>query len=399
MVLCGLMTPNWGQLGHSQFCLINSGISSSTQGAGWALGGVRSEAKGNVKRKHASDAQCPMATWKCGLYGNSTQCNSRGSQRRNIRYDDTKRHCSPQDAAFSAGVHQHQQQQQEISMPAAREFMASTDVGGSDGGGAPPKDGNDRWEGSGNDPSPSGGAGFYPLALLIRGVRGRLEADPYFANKLMIECGLDAAIITGVNIMARKERFLKELEFTFCQLAISLLSDFAIVYLLAPSTTRPPPVTGSLRARLKLNTLPAHVFQFSPAGARPFTVQARLGTLILKGIQYGGVGLVMGALGAACVHGLIRMRESVDPTFVPPKRVQSILGTGAVWSGFMATSSTIRYNILTIAEDILYMKGPRIGQMGSFAFRLLNNWTGAAQWVAVTKIHKIDEEWKPANQE
>jgi hypothetical protein len=28
-------------------------------------------------------------------------------------------------------------------------------------------------------------------------------------------------------------------------LAISLLSDFGLVYLLAPSTTRPPPVTGT----------------------------------------------------------------------------------------------------------------------------------------------------------
>lgn len=302
--------------------------------------------------------------------------------------------CTPHEAALSTNIHQ----QQEISLhaPASEYTLSPSTGGGNDGGGSPPKD-KDRWESSGNDPSPSGGTWFHPLALLLNGVRGRLEADPYFAHKLLIECGLDAAIIVSVNVMARKERFLKELEFTLCQLAISLFSDFAIVYLLAPSTTRPPPITGTLRAKLRLNALPAHVFQFSPAGSPPFTIKSRLATFLLKGTQYGAVGMAMGALGAACVHGLIRVRESVDPTFIPPETVQSILGTGAVWSGFMATSSNIRYNVLTICEDIFYLRGPIVGQMGSFALRLINNWAGAAQWVAVTRIHNIDEEWIPAS--
>lgn len=304
-------------------------------------------------------------------------------------------HCSLENepSSFSYGMNQ-QQQSQDSAIPATKtEYMASTEVDGGNGGGTiPPSDDGHRWGDSG-DSSP-GGVGMDPLALLLRGVRGRLEADPYFATKLVIECGLDAAIITGANIAARKERFLKELEFTFCHLAISLLSDFAIVYLLAPSTTRPPPVTGSLRARLKLNTLPAHVFQMAPPGSPGFTPAARLATFVLKGVQYGAVGLCMGALGAACVHGLIRFRESIDPSFIPPKTVQSIHGTGTVWSGFMATSSNIRYNALTACEDILYMKGPGVGKIGSFALRLLNNWAGAAQWVKVTSIHRIEEEWK-----
>ncbi len=269
----------------------------------------------------------------------------------------------------------------------------ATDCGNGAGSGSPPDDTSRRWDDSGD--SPSKGTGLGPFALLLRGVRGRLEADPYFTTKLLIECGLDAAIITGANIAARKERFLRELEFTFCHLAISLLSDFGLVYLLAPSTTRPPPVTGSLRARLKLNLLPAHVFQLSPSGQVPFSAKARIATLLLKGVQYGAIGLCMGALGAAAVHGLIIIRETIDPSFIPPKSVQSILGTGAVWSGFMATSSNIRYNALTVLEDIMYSKGPGMGKIGSFALRLVNNYAGAAQWVKVTSVHNIEEEWKP----
>ncbi len=266
---------------------------------------------------------------------------------------------------------------------------------GQGGSGGPPRnndDGQRRW---GDGEPPSSGKRLGPLALLLRGVRGRLEADPYFGTKLLIECGLDAAIITGANLAARRERFWRELEFTFCHLAISLLSDFGLVYLLAPSTTRPPPVTGSLRARLKLNLLPAHVFQGSPVGKAPFTAKARLATLLLKGVQYGAIGLGMGALGALCVHGLIYMRERFDPTFEPPKKVQSVLGTGAVWSGFMATSSNVRYNALTAMEDAMWLRGPAYGKFGSFVLRLVNNYAGAAQWVKVTSVHNIEVDWVP----
>ena len=273
-------------------------------------------------------------------------------------------------------------------------FAPSTD-GGHGGSGGPPSNTDDTHRRWGDGEPPSRGRRLGPLAMLLRGVRGRLEADPYFGTKLLIECGLDAAIITGANMAARKERFWRELEFTFCHLAISLLSDFGLVYLLAPSTTRPPPVTGSLRARLKLNLLPAHVFQVSPAGKAPFTVRARLATLLLKGVQYGAIGLGMGALGALCVHGLIYMRETFDPSFEPPKKVQSVLGTGAVWSGFMATSSNIRYNALTAMEDAMWLRGPAFGKVGSFALRLVNNYAGAAQWVKVTSVHNIEEEWVP----
>lgn len=274
--------------------------------------------------------------------------------------------------------------------------VPSTDGGGHGGstGGPPNGDGRHRRWGDG-DSNPSGNRRLGPLALLLRGVRGRLEADPYFGTKLLIECGLDAAIITGANMAARKERFWRELEFTFCHLAISLLSDFGLVYLLAPSTTRPPPVTGSLRARLKLNMLPAHVFQLSPPGKTPFTPAARFATLLLKGVQYGAIGLGMGALGAMCVHGLIYLRETFDSSFDPPKKVQSVLGTGAVWSGFMATSSNIRYNALTAMEDAMWVRGPVFGKAGSFVLRLLNNYAGAAQWVKVTSVHNIEEDWVP----
>lgn len=48
------------------------------------------------------------------------------------------------------------------------------------------------------------------------------------------------------------------------QVAVSLLNDFALVYLLAPTPECSVLKRGSLRARLA--ELPAHVFQRAPAG-------------------------------------------------------------------------------------------------------------------------------------
>ena len=44
-----------------------------------------------------------------------------------------------------------------------------------------------------------------------------MEADPSFAYKLCVECGLDAAIILSVNLATRKDKFLSQLEFVGCQ--------------------------------------------------------------------------------------------------------------------------------------------------------------------------------------
>jgi len=265
---------------------------------------------------------------------------------------------------------------------------------GNGNNGAPPPDSGDSWwgDGSSNDPSSGNAWGILSLTFLSRGVRGRLAADPFFAHKLLVECCLDAAIIVGVNYNTRKDRFLPEIEFTLCQMAISLLSDFALVYLLAPSTLRSPATTGSLRARIA--SLPTHVFQSAAPGTKSFTPSARFLTFLLKGVQYGIVGFAMGCLGAGSVQALLWVREHLDPYFEPPATVQSIRGTGVGWSIFMATSSNLRYNMVTGLEDVLYWRSVRAGKLGSVAVRLVNNWAGAIQWVMVTGYLDLNRPWK-----
>lgn len=295
----------------------------------------------------------------------------------------------------------HIESQSPVDLPPAalnQPLPIEVDTSGDGGnGGSPPGSRDDPWDGSGGgDPSP----GWVPTTIfagLLRGVRGRLEADPFFGHKLLVECGLDALIILGVNWEARRERFLPEIEFTLCQLAISLLSDFALVYLLAPSTRRSIAQKSTFRAALA--GFPSHVFQFTPLGMAPFTLRARAATLLLKGLQYGGVGFCMGMLGAASVQALVFIRERLDGSFEPPATVQSVSGTGAAWGSFMATSSNVRYNLVNGLEDALYRKSVGAGKLGSVALRLLNNYAGAAQWVALTDYLDLDIPWKPLHEE
>ena len=265
----------------------------------------------------------------------------------------------------------------------------------------PPKPPTGRYRGdgrSGDDGHGSEEDAALPLhgylAFMVSGLKSRMKADPDFSYKLFVECALDAIIVFCVNFSVRGDKFMPEIDLTLCQLAISLLSDFALVYLLAPAahataTARP----GTLRAVLE--SLPAHMFQRTPSWRLAFTPVERIGTLALKAVQYGTVGLVMGLLGTASVHALIHLKEHMDPTFSPPATVQSIVGVGVTWCIFMASSSNVRYNLVNATEDLLYGRSAVAGKVGSIVLRLLNNWAGAYSWVELGKHVHIEEPWKP----
>lgn len=155
---------------------------------------------------------------------------------------------------------------------------------GGDGAGGPPEGGG----GGDGQPPP---AGWGPLAALAAGARDRAAADPDFWYKVGVEVVLDAAIIVGVNIAGRRQRFLPEIEFTASQVAVSVLCDFALVYLLAPTASAKRTAVASsaaamaggqfaavlYRARARLARLPAHALQ-----PGPFSVGDRLALFACK---------------------------------------------------------------------------------------------------------------------
>jgi len=242
---------------------------------------------------------------------------------------------------------------------------------------------------------------------LAAGVRARAAADPAFAYKLAVECGLDAAIIVCVNAGARGwdwRRLGGDAEFVLSQVAVSLLNDFALVYLLAPTVpvgaataaaAAAAAVTGlgfSAALRSRLAALPSHVL-----ARGPYPLSARAACFAARAAQYGAVGFSMGVLGSSLVAGLTAVREAADPAWVPPPTRQSVLGTGVGWCWFMSTSSNVRYNLVNGAEDALYGAAAAgsvpglVPRVGSVALRLANNVAGARGWLATARALKLEQ--------
>jgi hypothetical protein len=244
---------------------------------------------------------------------------------------------------------------------------------------------------------------FHPHTSLAAGVRARAAADPAFAYKLAVECGLDAAIILGVNASARSwslPRLAADAEFVLSQVAVSLLNDFALVYLLAPTVA--PGAAAAVAAaaaaanagplRSFLASLPAHVLQRGP-----FPVTSRAACFAARAVQYGAVGFTMGVTGSALVACLTALREAADPAWSPPPTYQSVLGTGIGWCYFMASSSNVRYNLVNAAEEALYGAAASgavsglVPRAGSVALRLANNVAGARGWMATAAALGLEQ--------
>ena len=228
-------------------------------------------------------------------------------------------------------------------------------------------------------------------------------------QQLLIECGLDLSIIIGVNAASRGPRFLSEIEFVASQAAVSLLNDFALVYLLAPTGLPAPAAAarGSLAASLA--SLPSHAFQ-----AGGFSVKARLACLGARAVQYGTVGLLMGCAGSALVRALVAAREAADPDYSPPPTEQRVLDTGLAWCYFMAVSSNLRYNAINAVEDAaysrarrgvvaaaaaasasaaaapLFLASPAAARAVSVALRLSNNVFGAHSFIQLADFLNLD---------
>ena len=250
-------------------------------------------------------------------------------------------------------------------------------------------------------------------------MRARAAADPAFAYKLAVEMGLDAAIILCVNGAARAwdaRRLASEAEFVLSQVAVSLLNDFALVYLLAPTVPAGAAVVAaaavspagkglSAAIKARLAALPAHVLQRGP-----YPLSARAACLAARAVQYGAVGFTMGVAGSGLVAGLTAAREAADPAWTPPPTRQSVLGTGAGWCYFMATSSNVRYNAVNAAEEALYAAGAAaavgagagaggagraaallLPRAGSVALRLANNVAGARGWLATAAVMGLEQ--------
>ncbi|GLJ48180.1 hypothetical protein SUGI_1017370 [Cryptomeria japonica] len=183
------------------------------------------------------------------------------------------------------------------------------------------------------------------LGAFFQGWKGRVEADPQFPFKVLIEeiVGVSAGV---VGDMASTPNFgLNEPDLVFSIIVVACIVNFTLMYMLAP--------TGSV-----VQTLP-------------------------------------GLVGTVISNGLINVRKKMDPNFETPSKAPPTWLNASTWAAHMGLSSNFRYQSLNGIE-FLFAKGlPPIAFKSSvIVLRCLNNVLGGVSFVLlaiITGAQRVDE--------
>lgn len=134
-------------------------------------------------------------------------------------------------------------------------------------------------------------------------------------------------------------------------IVVGVVLDGALVTLIAPVAIlgaagriiKTPGVIGSLQ-RLSAS-LPAAMFERSPAGLKPYSVGQRLGGFAIKGLEYSLAGIACGLVGQSLANGLIMAQRAIGGGADVHEDLPPIFKTSLVWGLFMGVSSNSRYQV------------------------------------------------------
>ncbi|KAF5750348.1 hypothetical protein HS088_TW03G00684 [Tripterygium wilfordii] len=254
------------------------------------------------------------------------------------------------------------------------------DIGIGSGGGTGGSGGGDRWSSGGGDESSDDKRDtFGPLGLFLNGWRSRVQADPQFPFKVLMEelVGVTACVLGD---MASRPNFgLNELDFVFSTLVVGSILNFVLMYILAPTAGAS---ASSGLPSIFANCPTSHMFE---PGA--FTLFNRLGTFVYKGVLFAAVGFAAGLVGTALSNGLIAMRKKMDPEFETPNKPPPTLLNAGTWALHMGLSSNFRYQTLNGFEFVL-AKGmpPLVFKVSVVILRCLNNVLGGVSFVMLARM-------------
>mmetsp|Transcript_7097 Transcript_7097/g.11672 ORF Transcript_7097/g.11672 Transcript_7097/m.11672 type:complete len:524 (-) Transcript_7097:49-1620(-) len=236
---------------------------------------------------------------------------------------------------------------------------------------------------------------------LHSGFRERLLADPKFLYRLMVAEVVMTTSRVAAEVQKRKESFWKDMPFVASNVANGVISQFFLIWVLAPTQIDSLPnlrlecyrsPTGFIQSRL--DELPSFVFQKSLPGCKPFTILDRVLGFIYKAGVFGVIGLLSGAGGAAVTHGLVALKRISDPQYATDRPLPSILNSGLAYSLFCCFSSTPRYHtvngIEALIDQWLGQSNP-LSYFGVIALRWANNAYGGLQWVDITRWLSIEK--------
>ncbi|KAJ7539883.1 hypothetical protein O6H91_11G113400 [Diphasiastrum complanatum] len=232
---------------------------------------------------------------------------------------------------------------------------------------------------------------LWPLGSAIKKssmLRNWMLADPSFLFKLLIEVAIDATCATFAEVQKRGKDFWNEFELYMSDLVVGVVLDITLVCMLAPFVQfggKPPPRGTMGRLSKALGALPSSMFEAERPG-RGFTLYQRVGTLFVKGAQYGVVGFVCGLIGQGFASSIMTFKRKLKKSDEHEVAIPPILPTAALWAVFMAVSSNTRYQIVNGLERVVESSSvakrvPQFAMAFTIGIRFANNIYGGMQFV------------------
>lgn len=214
-----------------------------------------------------------------------------------------------------------------------------------------------------------------PLAKAIPGFRDRIMGNPRFLLVLTIELAMGVSAKTSAEIKARGDKFGKEINFVMSDLALEVVGDAAIVWLLSPKASFAAKAGGGG----PIASLPGYCLQVGD-----YSVVERVSTLMYRGFQFLGVGFGASVIGHGLTKYLVDKQEAGMAEADRGKPLASVLDNSLGWGSFMMVSSNTRYQIVnTIEERLLdpFVPSLVLRNILIFALRFGNTFVGGEQWV------------------
>ncbi|KAJ8903829.1 hypothetical protein NDN08_000362 [Rhodosorus marinus] len=221
-----------------------------------------------------------------------------------------------------------------------------------------------------------------PLAKAFTGLRDRLVLNMRFWMVVCVELAIGFGSKTFVEVKVRGERFWKEFDFYLSDIALELVGDFALVWLLSPAMRfAGPPAAGSFSHFIE--GVPKHALQLGS-----YALWQRLFCIVYKGLQFGSVGFFASLIGHSATKALVDYRKKMNPEEESQVKLAPVLQNSLWWGFFMMISSAPRYQLVNAWEQRIVdrrMSNIVVATIATFTVRLLNCGFGGEHWLVMAK--------------
>ncbi|GMH39518.1 hypothetical protein BSKO_07416 [Bryopsis sp. KO-2023] len=218
-----------------------------------------------------------------------------------------------------------------------------------------------------------------PICRAVPGFRDRVMGNPRFLLQVCLELFVGVVAKTIAEKEARKENFYKEMPFVLSDLALEVLGDFSLVWLLSSKASFKPAATSKFGKII--SSIPGHTLQRGN-----FSLGQRALTLVYRGGQFFLVGFGCSAVGHSITKAAVEAQEV--PEGEEPPVLAPVLDNSIGWASFMGLSSNLRYQTVNFVEESVldaFVPSKLLNVPLTFSLRFANCFLGGVQWVWFAK--------------